>query len=153
MQDSPFPKFDEVKAEHVVPGIQQLLNQVSQEIDNLEQNVTASWEGLVDPLERIADRMSRAWGTVTHLKAVKDSEDLRKAYEQASQIQLHKTWYYLGSWKDSFSGNAFQDMPQILILPLFGAFLKYCKCIIYCQVYIHVTHCSLMDRGIPSRLS
>ena len=63
---------------------------MSKEIDNLEQNVTATWEGLVDPLERIADRMSRAWGTVTHLKAVKDSEDLRKAYEEASfQWQNH----------------------------------------------------------------
>ena len=84
LQDSPFPKFDEVQAEHVVPGIQALLKQVAAEIDSLEQNVSASWEGLVEPLERIADRMSRAWGTVTHLKAVRDSEALRKAYEEVS---------------------------------------------------------------------
>lgn len=37
-----------------------------------------SWEGLVQPLERIVDRLSRAWGTVSHLKAVKDTEELRK---------------------------------------------------------------------------
>lgn len=32
----------------------------------------------VQPLERIVDRLSRAWGTVSHLKAVKDTEELRK---------------------------------------------------------------------------
>lgn len=32
----------------------------------------------MQPLERIVDRLSRAWGTVSHLKAVKDTEELRK---------------------------------------------------------------------------
>lgn len=32
----------------------------------------------LQPLERIVDRLSRAWGTVSHLKAVKDTEELRK---------------------------------------------------------------------------
>lgn len=81
-QDSPFPNFDRVQAEHVVPGIQALLKQLGQEIDELEQNVTASWQGLLNPLECISDRLSRAWGTISHLKAVKDSETLRKAYEE-----------------------------------------------------------------------
>lgn len=84
MQDSPFPNFDRVQAEHVVPGIKALLAQLGQEIDDLEQNVTASWQGLLNPLERISDRLSRAWGTISHLKAVKDSEALRKAYEEVS---------------------------------------------------------------------
>jgi Zn-dependent oligopeptidase len=38
---------------------------------------------LVHPLERIVDRLSRAWGTVSHLKAVKDSEELRKVGNRA----------------------------------------------------------------------
>lgn len=66
----------------MVPGIRGLLDQLSKEIDALEQNVTPTWEGLVEPLERISDRLSRAWGTISHLKAVKDHEPLRKAYEE-----------------------------------------------------------------------
>lgn len=48
------------------------------QVDRLEGAVEPTWEGLVQPLERIVDRLSRAWGTVSHLKAVKDTEELRK---------------------------------------------------------------------------
>jgi len=58
-----------VQAEHVVPGITALVAQLNAEIDALEQRVVPSWEGLVEPLERISDRMDRARGTVSHLKA------------------------------------------------------------------------------------
>ena len=78
MQDSPFPDYSAVKAEHVVPGIRSLLSQLHAEVDELEAVVVPTWEGLVHPLERIVDRLSRAWGTVTHLKAVKDTDELRK---------------------------------------------------------------------------
>lgn len=81
-QDSPFPNFNAVAAEHVVPGIRGLLTECGKDIDSLEGSVTPAWEGLAEPLERIVDRLSRAWGTVSHLKAVKDSEGLRKAYEE-----------------------------------------------------------------------
>lgn len=65
-----------------MPGIKALLTQLGKEIDALESNVSATWEGLINPLERISDRLGRAWGTISHLKAVKDNEALRKAYEE-----------------------------------------------------------------------
>lgn len=74
--------FDKVTAEHVVPGIRSLLDELNREIDELEKNVTPTWEGLVEPLEGIVDRLGRAWGTVSHLKSVRDSEPLRKAVEE-----------------------------------------------------------------------
>lgn len=80
--DSPFPKWDSVNAEHVVPAIRQLLDETNGAIDALEKNVEPTWVGLVEPLERIVDRLGRAWGTVSHLKAVKDTEALRKAVEE-----------------------------------------------------------------------
>ena len=74
--------FDQAKPEHVVPGIKSLLEDLHREIDELEVNVQPTWTGLVEPLERITDRLGRAWGTVGHLKAVQDSEALRAAYEE-----------------------------------------------------------------------
>lgn len=68
LQDSLFPLFDEVKAEHVVPGITQLLDELNAELDELEQKVQPTWTRLVEPLERLTDRLSLAWGTVSHLK-------------------------------------------------------------------------------------
>lgn len=69
-----------------MPGIRTLLAQLHAEVDVLEASVEPTWEALVQPLERIVDRLSRAWGTVSHLKAVKDSEDLRKARMRLSWI-------------------------------------------------------------------
>jgi hypothetical protein len=68
-QDVVFPAFDEVKAEHVVPGMRALLSELQAEIDRLEGSVEPTWEGLVQPLERISDRHQRIWGIVSHLKA------------------------------------------------------------------------------------
>ena len=52
----------------MVPGITALISDLNKEIDALEKSVEPTWEGLVEPLERISDRLSRAWGTVSHLK-------------------------------------------------------------------------------------
>lgn len=45
-----------------------------------------TWPKLVEPLERIVDRMAVVWGAVSHLKAVKDNTDLRSAIEE---VQVH----------------------------------------------------------------
>lgn len=58
------------------------MDRLHKELDDLEANVKPTWPDLVEPIERIVDRLSRAWGTVNHLKSVRDSEDLRKAVEE-----------------------------------------------------------------------
>ncbi|KAG2436620.1 hypothetical protein HYH02_011555 [Chlamydomonas schloesseri] len=82
LADVSFPKFDQVKPEHVVPGVKHLLGQLHAEIDKLEAAVEPTWQGLVEPLERISDRHQRVWGIVSHLKGVKDSPELRAAVEE-----------------------------------------------------------------------
>jgi oligopeptidase A len=68
LQDVVFPLYDQVKPEHVVPGMRALLAQLHKDIDALEAAVTPSWEGLVEPLEKLTDRHQRTWGIVSHLK-------------------------------------------------------------------------------------
>lgn len=48
----------------------------------LERTVEPNWRKLVEPLEKIVDRLSVVWGIVNHLKSVKDSSDLRSAIEE-----------------------------------------------------------------------
>ena len=48
----------------------------------LERTVEPSWPKLVEPLEKIVDRLSVVWGIVNHLKSVKDSFELRSAIEE-----------------------------------------------------------------------
>lgn len=70
LQETTLPAFDKIQAEHVVPGIKQLLTELNANLDDLEKKVQPTWEGLVVPLERLSDRIERNWGAVTHLKVV-----------------------------------------------------------------------------------
>lgn len=45
-----------------------------------------TWPKLVEPLEKITDRLSVVWGAVSHLKSVRDNADLRSAIEE---VQVH----------------------------------------------------------------
>ncbi|QUY41297.1 M3 family metallopeptidase [Acaryochloris marina] len=86
-QDNPLliceglPPFDQIEAEHVLPAITQLLTELEQELQALETDVQPTWTGLVEPLEQLGDRLSWSWGIVGHLMGVKNSPELRKAYE------------------------------------------------------------------------
>jgi oligopeptidase A len=81
------PPFQEIKPEHVVPGITQILKELEQTFTELESNITPTWEGLVEPLTEIEERITWSWGVVGHLMSVKNSPELREAYE-AVQPQI-----------------------------------------------------------------
>ena len=59
-----------VDATHVRPAINEILRDTNQQIDELEASAKPTWEALVEPLERLGDRLERAWGTVNHLKVM-----------------------------------------------------------------------------------
>lgn len=66
-------------------------------MEELERTVEPSWPKLVEPLEKIVDRLSVVWGIVNHLKSVKDSSELRSAIEEVQVcICLHAS--YCGTW-------------------------------------------------------
>jgi len=86
LADTQFPLFDKVAADDVVPGMKQLLAELETDFAKLEKSVKPTWEGLVEPLERLTDRLQCSWGTVSHLKSVKDTEALRSAYEEIQPL-------------------------------------------------------------------
>ena len=75
------PPFEAIKPEHVVPAMTQLLAELEEELTILEAKVTPTWNGLVEPLERLGERLTWSWGIVSHLMGVKNSPELREAYE------------------------------------------------------------------------
>lgn len=86
-QDNPLllceglPPFDQIEAEHVLPAITQLLTELESDLQTLEADVQPTWTGLVEPLEQLGDRLSWSWGIIGHLMGVKNSPELREAYE------------------------------------------------------------------------
>lgn len=75
------PPFDDIKSNHIVSGINQLLQELEIELQQLENNIKPTWEDLIIPLNRIEERLSWSWGIISHLMGVKNSEQLRDAYE------------------------------------------------------------------------
>jgi hypothetical protein len=69
-----FPKYDQVKSEHVGPGIRKLIQESEKRLIDLEKDLTSLGENvkasqLLVRLELVSDSLSRAWSTCSHLKA------------------------------------------------------------------------------------
>jgi oligopeptidase A len=81
LQGYGLPLFAEIKPEQIVPAFNQLLAELDQQLATLEANVQPTWTGLVEPLEKLTERLSWSWGVVNHLMGVKNSPELREAHE------------------------------------------------------------------------
>lgn len=112
LQEFVFPPFDVVEAKHVRPGIRALLEKLERDLEELERSVEPSWPKLVEPLEKIVDRLAVVWGMVNHLKAVKDNSELRSAIEDV-QAEKVKFQLRLGQSKPLYNAfKAIQDSPD-----------------------------------------
>ena len=78
---SGLPKFDQIKAEHVEPAIDHLLEAGRICVEELATSTDApTWANFAKPLEDMEERLSRAWSQVGHMNAVVNSPELREAY-------------------------------------------------------------------------
>ncbi|OLP16010.1 peptidase M3 [Leptolyngbya sp. 'hensonii'] len=85
------PPFDRILPEHIVPAITQLLTEMDEDLAHLEADMTPTWAGLMEPLQHLEERLSWSWGVVSHLMGVKNSPELRQAYE-TMQPEVVKFW-------------------------------------------------------------
>jgi oligopeptidase A len=97
------PRFDLVRSEQVEPSIRSLLADLRSELEGLEAEVTPTWEGLVEPIERLVDRLAYSWGIVRHLMGVQNSEALRAAHD-AVQSEVVRFEVELGQSVPLYAG-------------------------------------------------
>src|SRR5690606_22288589 len=75
------PDFSAIRAEHVQPAIERIIEENRATVrELLAQPRPFTWQNLVEPLEAIEDRLSRAWSPVSHLRSVANSPEQRAAY-------------------------------------------------------------------------
>jgi oligopeptidase A len=75
------PAFSQIKPEHVEPAIDELLALNRKTIaEILENNPQPDWLSVIEPIEELDDRLSRAWSPVSHMNSVVNSDELRDAY-------------------------------------------------------------------------
>ncbi len=92
--DGELPPFSRITAADVVPAVDALLEASRAEVERLLADPGArDFERLMQPLELSDERTDRAFSPVSHLHGVKDSPELREAYEEAlEKLTEHATW-------------------------------------------------------------
>ena len=103
------PAFAEISPEQVVPAFKQLLTELDAELTTLEAKIEPTWSGLVNKLEHLTERLNWSWGIVSHLMGVKNSPELREAYETV-QPEVVQFVNKLGQSQPIY--NAFKTLRQ-----------------------------------------
>ncbi|SFT98329.1 oligopeptidase A [Halomonas saccharevitans] len=90
------PPFDAIRPEHVVPAMEELLEENRAAIEALvasAEQAPPTWESLAAPLEALNDRLARAWSPVSHLNGTMNSPELREAYQAClGKLSDYSTW-------------------------------------------------------------
>ncbi|MHB1331807.1 MAG: M3 family metallopeptidase [Sulfuriferula sp.] len=78
---SALPRFTQIKPEHVTPAVDTLLEENKALVERLATAAEApTWKTFVQPMEDANERLSRAWGPVSHLNSVMNNPELREVY-------------------------------------------------------------------------
>ncbi len=94
---SDLPLFDRILPEHVGPAIDVLLPQADAALEAVTSAAfPASWNAISGTLDVATEKLSRAWGAVSHLNSVADTPELRSAYN-AVLPKVTEFWTRLGA--------------------------------------------------------
>ncbi len=78
---APLPVFSTLLPQEIEPTLKEVLAENRAEFNKLLQNTSPlTWENLLLPLEHLHNRLNKMWAPVSHLHAVKESEELRAVY-------------------------------------------------------------------------
>ncbi|SUX57321.1 oligopeptidase A [Citrobacter amalonaticus] len=78
----------------MVPAVTKALNDCRENVERVvAQGAPYSWENLCQPLAEVDDVLGRIFSPVSHLNSVKNSPELREAYEQTLPLlSEYSTW-------------------------------------------------------------
>ena len=81
LQSAGLPRFDKIQAKHVAPAVRYCIAEAEKHLAEIEKSAAPSWEGLLQPLEELDRPFEQSWGPVQHLLSVRNSPEMREAYE------------------------------------------------------------------------
>lgn len=89
-------RFDAIRADHVTPALDTLLDRARKLVATLEAPMAdVNWDNFVAPLENATEQLGRAWSIVGHLTSVADTPEIRAAYND-NQARMVEFWTALG---------------------------------------------------------
>lgn len=113
------PPFSAIKPADVVPAVKAALADCRAEVEKVvAQTGPFTWNNLCQPLAEVDDRLGKIWSPVSHLNSVKNSTELREAYEQSlpllseygTWVGQHKGLY--DAYRNLKNGEAFHSLTK-----------------------------------------
>src|SRR5579885_893733 len=84
LAETALPPFSAIRPEHVLPAIETALADYRARVDAVTApGAPGNFESVMLELERLEQRLNRAWAPVSHLHSVADTPELRGAYSKA----------------------------------------------------------------------
>ena len=97
------PAFSKIKPEHIKPAVEAVIKTCRETIETVSKIENPTWENFYLPQAAAGDQFSRAWSPVGHLNAVKNSPELREAYQACLPLlSEYSTW--AGQHKGLYEG-------------------------------------------------
>ena len=97
------PAFSKIKPEHIKPAVEAVIKTCRETIEAVSKIEHPTWENFYLPQAAAGDQFSRAWSPVGHLNAVKNSPELREAYQACLPLlSEYSTW--AGQHKGLYEG-------------------------------------------------
>ncbi len=112
------PAFSQITTDMIKPAIESILLENRELIKQLEDLHDFNWKNLIQPLEMMDDRLSKAWSPVRHLNSVKSSDELREVYneclpllsEYSTEVGQNQKLYQ--AYKTIAKSKGFKDLSQ-----------------------------------------
>ncbi|OOF88537.1 oligopeptidase A [Rodentibacter ratti] len=106
------PPFSQIKPEHIQPAVEKLIQDCRDTIEQVLNQPHFTWENFILPLTEASDSLSRAWSPVSHLNSVKNSPELREAYQACLPLlSEYSTW--VGQHKGLYNAYfALKNSPE-----------------------------------------
>ncbi len=117
------PPFSAIEPSHVEPAVDRLLADNRAALTRiLDSSTPRTWDGVVQPIEDIDERLDLAWAPVAHLNAVRNSPELRAAHnaclpklsEYHSEVGQNRALY--DAWRAVADGGEPLDDAQRRLL-------------------------------------
>ena len=119
LTSSELPCFSSIKAEEIEAALEEKLNNNRLAIQDLLDTIERpDWDNLIAPLEQLSDELNNFWSPISHLNAVKNSDELRDAYnnslpkltEYATELGQNKALYQ--AYKSIAESEVYQNLSQ-----------------------------------------
>lgn len=120
LQEYQQPPFSELKLEHFVPAISELIEKNREQINALIEasNQSLNWDAMILPLQEVSEKLGQAWSLLSHYNSVLNSDELRPIYEEllakmtafGSEVSLNSDLYE--AYRKLFDSAHFNELSE-----------------------------------------